>query len=360
MWKGLPDREATRALFEKAGLFKTPELREKCLAASEVAMGVLELFLCGVFGALMGNNEGNSMTIFESLGGFAVNDKEKVAQERADQLEKVVSGLQEKVAELERQLRSMQRHTETQMAMVSQELRDLKKDVSEKAGIGALEELSDDVSRMKVTDRGLYDRLLYVGDKAQGDDEALRDEFRGMVEKLKQEIKTVEVQYNKERDPMTGIIALLQSEWGFNVHRRGVINVTASSSFRGRGPECAAMLNSGSQFCSRNERDQWICYDFKEMRVMPTSYSIRSSKGCAPKSWAFEVSETGEDGSWKTVDTRADNRDLLDKGPHNYTISNPPQGNFRFVRLRHTGRNHDADDYRLILSAFEVFGTVYR
>ena len=78
--------------------------------------------------------------------------------------------------------------------MVSHELRDLKKDVSERERAGEMTELLDEVARIKVTNRGLYDRLLYVGDKAKGDDQALRDEFHGMMEQLKREIKTVDFQ----------------------------------------------------------------------------------------------------------------------------------------------------------------------
>ena len=89
--------------------FKTPELRDKFVAASEVTMQVLQLLLCGVFGSLMGNDVGDPMAIFDALSGFANNDKEKVAQERVDELEKVVCGLQGRVGELERQLRSVQR-----------------------------------------------------------------------------------------------------------------------------------------------------------------------------------------------------------------------------------------------------------
>ena len=41
----LRDSEAAKALFEKVGLFKTPELLEKYLIASEVTVEVLDLFL---------------------------------------------------------------------------------------------------------------------------------------------------------------------------------------------------------------------------------------------------------------------------------------------------------------------------
>ena len=42
--------EAARALFEKVGLFKSPEVLEKYAIASEVTLEVLDAFLARVFG----------------------------------------------------------------------------------------------------------------------------------------------------------------------------------------------------------------------------------------------------------------------------------------------------------------------
>ena len=111
-------------------------------------------------------------------------------------------------------------------------------------------------------------------------------------------------------------------------------------------------------FASNNSPTlSWICYDFGERRVTPTSYSIRSyGNGPGnhhPKSWVLEVSNDGSEGSWAVVDSRENNSDLNDKSvTRNFALSAPRSRAFRFVRLRLTGKNHRGFDYLWICSLF--------
>ena len=164
--------------------------------------------------------------------------------------------------------------------------------------------------------------------------------------------------YDESR-PLQGVIAHLTRECGGNVHRKRIVNVTASGDGNeGFYPRNLADLESGSFFLSGDEENMWVCYDFKKRRVIPKSYSMKSSGGLGvwPKSWVFEVSMDGR--SWTEVDRRADNNDLKVSTTKNFKILPVPKESFRFVRVRQTGKNH-IEEYFSILNALEVFGTLY-
>ena len=167
------------------------------------------------------------------------------------------------------------------------------------------------------------------------------------------------------RDPLHGIIDELTHKCGGNVHKNGVVTVTASSSAPGYPPENAVDLRTQENWFGTAAEQKhcfgWICYDFGNRRLGLTSYSIRKYNwgpgGYHPKSWVVEVSNEGRDGSWVIVDSRKDTFDLNEKfATRNFAVSNEP-GEFRLVRLRLTGNNHYGDG-GLVLSAFEVFGTI--
>jgi hypothetical protein len=118
-----------------------------------------------------------------------------------------------------------------------------------------------------------------------------------------------------------GIIAHLTRECGGNVHDRHVVSVTSRSFEKetheanphsgvyDNGPKFAAKnvtdLESDLRFRSayrnkediRHTRNNWVCYDFKEKRTVPTHYTIRATfmgPGGAPlTSWIVETSGTG-------------------------------------------------------------------
>ena len=176
-----------------------------------------------------------------------------------------------------------------------------------------------------------------------------------------------EFAYN-EATKFNGIIAGLTGECHGNVHDKGKVTITASSadttSRDGKivpyQPKVVADLQENSWFCSKNSSGQWICYDFKDMLVKPTWYSIRSyfagEHGCHPKSWDIEVSNDG--GSWDCIDQQRDNQDLFDgkfkEASFQITTEHDP---VRYVRLRLVAKNHFPSD-TLKISAFELFGTL--
>ena len=109
---------------------------------------------------------------------------------------------------------------------------------------------------------------------------------------------------------------------------------------------------------SDNLPNSWFCYDFKEWRVAPTSYSIKPfDGGCFPRSWVLEVSNDGSEGSWAVVDSRKDNCRLRQLCTSNFKIRPIPSGAFRFFRLRQTGKNAGGGD-QLVIQRLELFGVL--
>jgi hypothetical protein len=103
-------------------------------------------------------------------------------------------------------------------------------------------------------------------------------------------------------------------------------------------------------------RNNWICYDFKEKRIVPTHYSIRTHGDYASdghlKSWLVETSADGK--SWREVAREEDNKQfsgLLFAA----TFAVPGGGECRFIRLVNIGSNDSGNDC-LAISAWEIIG----
>jgi hypothetical protein len=127
-------------------------------------------------------------------------------------------------------------------------------------------------------------------------------------------------------------------------------------------------MESGSFFWSDNRteeediphtRNNWICYDFKERRIVPTHYTIRTNDwppGCSHlKSWCVETSADGE--SWREVAREEDNKQLNGKR-FTATFAVADGGECRFIRLVNIGRTHLGDDC-LYISTWEIFGSLF-
>jgi hypothetical protein len=167
-----------------------------------------------------------------------------------------------------------------------------------------------------------------------------------------------------------GIIAHLTRECGGNVHDHKVVEVTSSKPNGDRGishGQNAANMEADSCFTSgfrvkseaiEHTRNNWICYDFKDHRIVPTHYAIRSynfeSGRYHLKSWVVETSVDGQ--MWQEVDHQENNQDL--NGRYRTRIFQVSAGvcrPCRMIRLVNIGRNHFGDDC-LQIGAWEIFG----
>jgi hypothetical protein len=102
---------------------------------------------------------------------------------------------------------------------------------------------------------------------------------------------------------------------------------------------------------SSQRTSQWVCWDFREMRVHPTThYTIWA---WYLKSWVVEGSLDGS--SWTEIDRQTSKQDFEYCSTASFPVSNPAE--FRFIRLTQTDKDHGGDD-ELLVRAVEFFGTL--
>jgi hypothetical protein len=152
---------------------------------------------------------------------------------------------------------------------------------------------------------------------------------------------------------LDGIIGYLTKKHGGNVHDQGIIEVSSSTANGSLLGKNAANLLSHDYFHSMNVSNQWLCYDFKTLKVRPTHYSVHTYHGNLHlRFWVLEGSMDGS--KWTELDQRNNNATTNDEHPiGTFTVSNVYE--CRFIRLRQTGKNARGDDY-FLLFAFEIFG----
>jgi uncharacterized coiled-coil protein SlyX len=149
----------------------------------------------------------------------------------------------------------------------------------------------------------------------------------------------------QEAKSVDGIISYLTRKHGGNVHDKGIVTITSKSVNDDDVPRNVADLTSHSSFWSNYEPGQWICWDFHEMRVRPTHYTIRSDY---IRSWVIESSLDGE--AWTEID-----RKTVNKGYASFAVSKSAE--CRFIRLTQTGQRSSREHF-LVIRAFEFFGTL--
>jgi hypothetical protein len=161
----------------------------------------------------------------------------------------------------------------------------------------------------------------------------------------------------RDGSPFEGIISYLTTKCGGNVSDCGIVSVTSSSVHSNYVAKNVVDLTGLSIAYTNNIANSWICYDFKNMRLQVNHYSIRSrndSDNYHPTTWTVEGSMEGS--NWFELDCQT-NRSELQGINKSATFSTSVTKFLRMIRLRQTGKNSNGYDH-LIVSAFEVFGTV--
>jgi hypothetical protein len=168
------------------------------------------------------------------------------------------------------------------------------------------------------------------------------------------------------------IVAQLTRKCGRNVHDRRFVNVTSESFEREThrvnphlgtynddltyAAKNVADLESETFFHSayrekkehiQHTRNNWICYNFKRRRIIPTSCAIRSSRyGSHLKSWIVET--------WREI-TKEDDNEKLKGGLFIATFDAVNGLECCYARLVNIGRNHgESDD--ICIAVWEIFG----
>jgi hypothetical protein len=170
-----------------------------------------------------------------------------------------------------------------------------------------------------------------------------------------------------------GIIAHLTRECGGNVHDCHVVDVTSSKPstdwmWAGEATAAKNVTDFETNLCFfsvprygddiPHTRNNWMCYDFKERRIVPTHYTIRTNpfdRGSNRlKSWLVETSTDGQ--SWQEVAHEEDNQQLNGCG-FTSTFAVTGGGECRLIRLVNICRNHFGND-NLYISAWEIYGSL--
>jgi hypothetical protein len=101
-----------------------------------------------------------------------------------------------------------------------------------------------------------------------------------------------------------------------------------------------------------------VCYNFKEKRIVPTHYRIRTNgqhpNGPHLRSWLVETSVDGK--SWRDVACQEGNEQLNGKW-FTGTFAAAGGCEFRFIRLVNIGRTHFGTD-QIWISGWEIFRTL--
>lgn len=107
--------------------------------------------------------------------------------------------------------------------------------------------------------------------------------------------------------------------------------------------------------------DEWLRFDFRDRRVIPTGYTIMSypynENSHHPRLWVIEGSI--DNAHWEILDKQDKERSEL-RGTnkvHTFNMNHQSSKEFRFIRMRLTGKNW-LDQQRLALSCFELYGTL--
>jgi hypothetical protein len=172
--------------------------------------------------------------------------------------------------------------------------------------------------------------------------------------------KTVEPLMKKVQCPLKedksaeGMISHLTKKHDGNVHEKGVVTLTSSSIYEDN-PKCAAKhvadLVGNYWFMSGDQPDQWVCWDFGQMRVRPTHYTMRA---VGLKSWIVAGSLDGE--SWVEIHRQTNSQTFKERNQASFAFGNTDA--FRFLRLIQTDKTHGGNNI-LDLRLLEFFGTLY-
>jgi hypothetical protein len=140
---------------------------------------------------------------------------------------------------------------------------------------------------------------------------------------------------------------------------RDVISITASSAVNAQTHPLRnlADFRNPTYSATDNLPNSWICYDFKNMRINLTHYSIRTrcdNNSDHLRSWTLEGSIDGQ--SWIEFDRRENDTSLNRQGAI-VTFDISSSTDCRYIRVRQLGKNSSGSDH-LVINGIEFFGKV--
>ena len=98
----------------------------------------------------------------------------------------------------------------------------------------------------------------------------------------------------------------------------------------------------------QNLENCWFCMKFKNHRIIPSNYSIKSdnshfSNVKSPKSWVIEGSN--DKSTWEILDEQKNDSFLKNNNIHTFAMNNQSSKEFQYIRMRLTEPKWDGNLY---------------
>lgn len=182
--------------------------------------------------------------------------------------------------------------------------------------------------------------------------------YRQKSDKIHKKKKRIEFSPSGQKD-FNGILNHLRTETNGQIESK--VAITSSSicnSSENHQPRVVTLFEDKNKYFYTNiEQNCWLRFEFRESRVVPTHYTIRSYQyNSHPKSWVIECSNDRI--SWETVDEESECPHLASSSPvHTFKVNHPTSKGFRYVRMRLTGPNWSGNN-QLVIDSFEIYGNL--
>jgi hypothetical protein len=179
-------------------------------------------------------------------------------------------------------------------------------------------------------------------------------------ERFQSHIDSISCPYSTTKsDNLNGFISFLTRKHSCHVLDSNVISITASGVFNARDCPLRHVADFGNRtyFITQSIPNSWICYDFKDMRVSLTHYSVRSRRDADSyhlRSWILEGSIDCE--SWVDIDHHTNDSSLNGQGAiATFPVSS--SSDYQYIRLRQVSMNSNGN-HCLVVNAIEFYGTL--
>ena len=199
----------------------------------------------------------------------------------------------------------------------------------------------------------------------------LTNRLQQEIKNVTDELKSSEGQYKKASKVLasfkytnkefSGIINFLREKSSKKIENE--ISITSTSYQGNSGPLNVTIHEDQRKYFNLiNQENNWICFDFKDYRVIPTDYTMKSrdqGKGwCHPKSWVLEGSN--DNISFEILDEEKYCPYLNGNNlAHTFKIKNQTSKEFRYIRLYATGKDWWNSNY-FSFSSFEIYGQLIK
>lgn len=164
-------------------------------------------------------------------------------------------------------------------------------------------------------------------------------------------------QQGKEFD---GIMRNLTNKTGGNIHDNQTIEITSNSIHSSyEVPSNVVNYNTDNYYLSKNIKESFILFNFKNKFVRISNYSIMSYSICKSclKNWVIEASNDGK--AWTEIDKRENNSSLIgDKKINTFSIKHKDNLFYQFIRLRQTDYSWSDDGCYFGIYMMEFFGAI--